>query len=142
MNAISKLLFVSLFGIGCASAQVGQTSVADLRGNLVVSGAAEKAIVVGPADLHAYAGFKGGEVYTVPAVAGRDADCAAPHAGGRAIEADRTAVVHVGAGQVACVATTNARGLELVWHARAPKTGEKTEEIAVASAPAIRGRAQ
>ena len=138
MNSLSKLLFISLLGIGCASAQVGQSPVADMRGNLAVTSHAEKAIVVGPADLHAYAGFKGGEVYTVPAVAGRDADCAAPHAGGRAIEADRTAVMHVGAGQVACVATTNARGLELVWHARAPKA----EEIAVASATTTRGRAQ
>jgi hypothetical protein len=142
MNPLSKLLFISFLGIGCASTQVGQSPVADMRGNLAVTGRAEKAIVVGPADLHAYTGFKGGEVYTVPAIAGRDADCAAPHAGGRAIEADRTMVLHVAAGQVACVATSNARGLEVVWHARASKADDKTGEIAVAAAPRIGVRAQ
>jgi hypothetical protein len=138
MNPVSKLLFIALLGIGCASAQVGQSPITDMRGNLTVSGPAVKAIVVGPADLHAYAGFKGGEVYIAKAVAGRDADCAAPHAGATALEADRTMVVHVGAGQVACLANRNTRGLELLWHARA----QKAEEITVATAPAIHGGAQ
>jgi hypothetical protein len=138
MHTISKLLFVSLLGLGCASAQVGRNPVADLRGNVAVSGQSVKAVVAGPADLHAYAAFKGGQMYTASAVAGRDGDCAAAHTNARALEADRITVMHVEAGQVACLATPNGRGFELLWHAHVPET----EAITVAAASETRGDAK
>jgi hypothetical protein len=109
---------------------VGRNPVADLRGNVVASGPSVKAVVVGPADLHTYAAFKGGEMYTASAVAGHDGDCAAMHTNTRALEADRITVMHVAAGQVACLATPNASGYELLWHAHVPKS----EAITVAAA--------
>lgn len=130
MNTISKLLLVSFLGLGCASTQVGRNPVADLRGHVVVSGPSVKAVVVGPADLHAYAAFKGGEMYTASGVAGHDGDCAAAHTNARALEADRVAVIHVAAGQVACLATPNARGYELLWHAHVPKSEAITVALA------------
>ena len=131
MNTISKLLFVSFLGLGCASTQVGRSPVADLRGDVVASRPSVKAVVVGPAELHAYAAFKGGEMYTASAVAGHDGDCASSHMNARALEADRITVIHVAAGQVACLATPNARGYELLWHAHAPASRAIT--VAVAS---------
>ena len=138
MHTISKLLFISLLGLGCASAQVGRNPVADLRGNVVVSGQSVKAVVVGPADLHAYAAFKGGEMYIASAVTGHEPDCAAARTNARALEADRVTVMHVEAGQVACLATPSSRGYELLWHAHVPKT----EAITVAAASEIRSDAK
>ena len=138
MNTISKLLFVSFLGLGCARTQVGRNPVADLRGNVVVSGPSVKAVVVGPADLHAYAGFKGGEMYTASAVAGHDPDCAAVRTNARALEADRITVMHVPAGQLACLATPNGRGYELLWHAHVPPS----PPIAVAAASGTRSNVE
>jgi hypothetical protein len=134
MHTISKLLFISFLGLGCASAQVGRNPVADLRGNVVASAQSVKAVVVGPADLHAYAAFKGGEMYLASAGAGHDRDCAAARTSARALEADRVTVMHVEAGQVACLATPNSRGYELLWHAHV----SKTEAITVAAASETR----
>lgn len=138
MNTLSKLLFVSFLGLGCASTQVGRSPVADMRGDVVVSGPSIKAVVVGPADLHVYAAFKGGEMYTAYAVAGHDGDCTSAHTNARALEADRITVMHVAAGQVACLATPNARGYELLWHAHVPES----RAITVAAASWTRSDAQ
>ena len=80
MKTISKLLFISSLTLGCASTRVARSPIADLRGDVIVHGPSIKAVVVGPAELHAYAGFRGGKLYAAPAVAGRDRDCAAVHA--------------------------------------------------------------
>ena len=130
MNTISKLIAISSLAFGCASAQVGRNATPDLRGAVVVKGPSVKAVVAGPVDIHAYSAFAGGTVYTVPAVAGGDADCQAAGAARTALDADRVHVVHVEAGQVACLATVKKGSFELLWHGHE----QKTAPIAVATA--------
>ena len=50
---------------------------------------------------------------------GTDADCAvAGRTAGTTLPADRVGTVTVAAGQVACVASTSERKIELMWHAQ------------------------
>src|SRR5262245_58875361 len=107
MNAISKLIALSALTFGCASTGVGRPPVANLRGDVVVRGASVKAVLVGPADIHAYSAYAGGTIYMAPAVSGSDSDCSAGHAaaGQATLEADRVHSLRVEAGQVACLAT-------------------------------------
>jgi hypothetical protein len=95
-------------------------------------GPAIHAVRSGPALIHAYSQFTGGDLFVVPAVTGTDTDCAGVGTNRAAnqstpIVADRRAVVHVDAGQLACVAVQGERGFELLWHA--------VEEPAFGSAP-------
>jgi hypothetical protein len=77
-------------------------------------------------------------MYIASASAGHDRDCAAARTNARALEADTITVMHVEAGQVACLASPNSRGYELLWHARVPKT----EAVTVAAAAATRSEAK
>ena len=53
------------------------------------------------------------------AASGTDADCAAAcRTAGTTLAADRVETVTVAAGQVACVASTGERKIELLWHAQ------------------------
>jgi len=88
------------------------------RGTVVVDGQKAKAIVVGPVAIHAYSEFSGAKLFVVNAVSGTDRDCAVGAALGSAVAADHVQTLTIGAGQVACVATTSVRGTELLWHAQ------------------------
>jgi hypothetical protein len=116
MNTISKIIAISSLAFGCASAQVGRNATPDLRGAVSVKGPSVKAVVAGPVDIHAYSAFAGGTIYTVPAVAGGDADCQAAGSGKTVLDADRVHVMHIEAGQVACLATVKKGSFELLWH--------------------------
>jgi len=72
MRTLSKLLAISSLALGCASAPVGRSPAANLRGDVVGAGPSVRLVVVGPADIHAYSAFAGGAIYTVPAVSGSD----------------------------------------------------------------------
>jgi hypothetical protein len=58
-------------------------------------------------------------VFVVASVTGTDRDCTGARQGTTSLAADRAQTVTVGAGQLACVETTAARGSELLWHAQA-----------------------
>jgi hypothetical protein len=117
-KTISILALVSaLTTFGATSAQANDS--APTRGQVSVKDAAVKTVVVGPVAIHAYSAFSGGSLYTVKAVSGTDADCQGKAEGNRAeLRADSVVNFIVGAGQVACLATSTPRSFELLWHAQ------------------------
>ncbi len=122
IHTIAKLLVISSFAsFGCASTQFGRNPVAALRGHIVVDGPSVKAVVVGPAEIHGYSAFAGGEIYTVPAVSGSDHDCGSARAGLTTLQADRVHAIRIEAGQVACLATVKRGSFEFLWHEHQPK---------------------
>ncbi|HVR61905.1 MAG TPA: hypothetical protein VMU50_08400 [Polyangia bacterium] len=108
------------------------------RGTVVASSAGARAIVAGPVDVHAYAGFRGGEVYLVDGSSGSDGDCAAAADGTAALPVPSDTVVSltVPAGRTACLRTRAAKGYELLWHARAHT--EPSALLATASSPTVK----
>ena len=114
LTLVSALTFLTL-GTGLAHAD----GAAPSRGQVTVRGAAVKTVVAGPVAIHAYSAFSGGALYAVKAVSGTDADCHGQAEGARTeLRADRIVNFTVGAGQVACLATSTPRGFELLWHAQ------------------------
>ena len=122
-SILSLVSFLALGFAGIAHAGEGATR----RGQVNVQAAAAKAVVAGPAVVKVYSGFSGAKVFVADAASGTDADCAAVagRASGTALTADRVELVSVSAGQVACVASTGARSVELLWHAQ-PATPSAT----------------
>ena len=113
MKILSLVSFLSLGFAGVAHAGEG----AARRGQVNVQAAA-KAVVAGPAVVKVYSGFSGAKLFVADAASGTDADCAASRAVGTTLQADRIVSVSVGAGQIACVASTGERKIELLWHAQ------------------------
>lgn len=111
------LALVSLSILGGAGAAHAQDGGKPQRGAVTVAGQAARAVVVGPIAIHAYSEFSGAKLFVATAVTGTDRDCAAG-ATGSVVAADAVQTFIVGAGQVACVSTTNTRGTELLWHAQ------------------------
>ena len=116
MNTI-KILSLALsltFGFA-AIAHAGEG-----RGQVQVPAAAAKVVVAGPAAIHAYSEFSGAKLFVVEAVTGTDRDCqvGASKAGSSALAADRVETLTVRSGQIACVASTGNRSVELLWHAQ------------------------
>jgi hypothetical protein len=114
-NMMLALVVVGSLASGCASGgAVGQ------RGAVVVKRDTVKAFAVGPSVIHAFTMDQGGNVFLADAKTGTDADCAQARSTGRttAVQIDRRNVVELGAGQVACVATSGDHPLELLWHAQ------------------------
>jgi hypothetical protein len=117
MKTIKILALVSTLSFGFAGAALANDA-APTRGNVLVEGAATKAVVAGPMIIRAYSAFSGGSLYTVAAVTGTDRDCqAADRSAATPVAADKMASFTVGAGQVACLATSGGRGFELLWKA-------------------------
>ena len=115
MKILSLVSFLSLSFAGVAQAGEG----AARRGQVNVQAAAAKAVVAGPAVVKMYSGFSGAQVFVAAAASGTDADCAAAgRTAGTTLAADHVETVTVAAGQVACVASTGERKIELLWHAQ------------------------
>jgi hypothetical protein len=110
---LSLVSFLALGFAGIAHAGEG----AARRGHVNVQAAATKAVVAGPAVVKVYSGFSGAKVFVTDAASAKDADCAAAagRAAGADLTADRVEHISVGAGQVACVASTGERSIELLW---------------------------
>jgi hypothetical protein len=91
------------------------------RGAVLSTVPGARSIVAGPADVHAYSGFSGGEIYLVRSSTSSNSDCAgAPNHGTSVpIPADKVTSVSVPAGATACLHTRVDDGYELLWHARA-----------------------
>jgi hypothetical protein len=116
------LAFVSALSLaGTAGVAQAQEASAPTRGSVAVQAQAAKAVVSGPVAIHAYSEFSGATVYLVASVTGTDQDCAGARQGATSLAADHAQTLTVGAGQLACVATTAARGSELLWHAQAER---------------------
>jgi hypothetical protein len=114
-SILSLVSFIALGFAGVAHAGDG----AARRGQVNVQAAASKAVVAGPVAVKVYSGFSGAKVFVADATSGTDVDCAAGASRtGTALIADRVETITVGAGQVACVATTGERKVELLWHAQ------------------------
>ena len=121
MKILSLVSWISLAFAGVAQAGEGDTR----RGQVNVQAAAAKAVVAGPAVVKMYSGFSGAQVFVTAASSGTDADCAAAgRTAGTTLPADHVETVTVAAGQVACVASTGERKIQLLWHAQpaAPAT--------------------
>jgi hypothetical protein len=123
-------------GAGCASAGGEMRQ----RGTVLLTSASARAIVAGPAVVHAFSMDHGGRVYAATAQAGSDADCAVaadvrqgPNAD---LVADSVKVVSLAPGQVACIQVDGRRSYELLWHAR-PMTPTETA-VAVAYGAEVR----
>jgi hypothetical protein len=116
MIALVSFLTLGFAGVGIAHAGEGAAT----RGQVHVgSGAVAKAVVVGPTAIHAYSAFSGSKLFVVDVVSGTDRDCEAGARGaGSALAADRVETLTVRAGQMACVASTGERPIELLWHAQ------------------------
>ena len=101
---------------------------------MVVRGRTVKAIALGPRVIHAFAGQAGGGLFIAPAITGSDSDCEAASLdeARRPVRmvADQRAVLTLENGEVACLATSNPRPFELLWHA----TGEGRPQVQVAVA--------
>jgi hypothetical protein len=108
-SILSVISFLALGFAGVAHAGEG----AARKGQVSVDAAATKAVVAGPAVVKVYSGFSGATVFVA------DGDCAAGASGaGTALAADHVETIAVRSGQVACVAGTGARTIELLWHAQ------------------------
>jgi hypothetical protein len=119
MKILSLVSFLSLsFG---AAAQAGEGAAR--RGHVNVQAAAAKTVVAGPAVVKMYSGFPGAQVFVAAASTGTDADCATVgHSARTPLPADHVEIVTVAAGQIACVASTGERNIELLWHAQSGLT--------------------
>jgi hypothetical protein len=93
-----------------------------LRGIVETEGRSVRALRTGPAVIHAYSAFRGGDLYTVPLIDGTDADCvaqASPNGSPESelVEANRRMTIWVPDGELACLATDTRGSFELLWHA-------------------------
>jgi len=109
LKILSLVSFLSFGFAGVAHAGEG----AARRGHVSVQAAAAKPVVAGPAVVKVYSGFSGAQVFVA------QGDCAgANQTAATALVRDRVETINVGAGQVACVATTGDRSIELMWSAQ------------------------
>jgi hypothetical protein len=121
-NSMILALVSALSLAGTAGvAQAQEATVAPTRGSVAVQAQAAKAIVAGPVAVHAYSQFSGATVFVVATVTGTDLDCTGARQVATVLAADHAQTLTVGAGQLACVETTAARGSELLWHAQAER---------------------
>ena len=122
MKTTLLILFAaSAITSGCATARGAADPPSSRRGEVRVTGTAARAVTVGPATIHAYSEFAGGDVFTVPIVTGGDADClvnGSRHGAAVKLGADDVVSVAIDAGSVACVAARADRKIELLWHVR------------------------
>jgi hypothetical protein len=111
-TATSILALVSFIALGFAgTAHAGEGAAR--KGQVNVQAASTKPVVAGPAVIKVYSQFSGAKVF----VAG-DCATAGKAPAGTDLQRDHVEVVSVGVGQVACVASTGARNIELLWHAQ------------------------
>jgi hypothetical protein len=119
MKTTVRALFIVL-AFTFASSVAGARET-EQRGSMVVKGESVKVFAAGPTSVHLFSMDRGGKFFTAAATTGTDADCIQAHKGSadrqKAIEVDRRNVIDVGAGEVACFASTSPRSFELLWHA-------------------------
>ena len=114
----TKFVAVVFLIVGAFSGCATSSPRLPTRGTVLSNSPGNRVIVAGPATVHAYAGFAGGEIYNSPVVTGADADCSSRRQGDVAIPvpADRVVSIEVPAGAVACLHTWDDGAYELLWH--------------------------
>jgi hypothetical protein len=122
MKTIKTFALVLSLSFGFAAA----AHAGEGRGQVQVPASGAKAVVVGPVAIATYSEFSGAKLFVVDAVTGTDKDCqaAAQKALGSALAGDKVETLSVGPGQIACVASTGDRHIELLWKSKgapAPK---------------------
>ena len=120
-NSMILALVSALSLAGTAGVAQAQEASSPTRGSIAVQAQAAKAVVEGPVSVHAYSQFSGATVFVVASATGTDKDCAGARLSATSLSADRAQNLVVGAGQLACVETSAARGSELLWHAQADR---------------------
>jgi hypothetical protein len=129
-SSLRKLAgFVALAAATCGASSLAAAKSNVPRGAVLTSGPSTKVVAAGPIAMHAYSQFAGGSLYTVRAVTGTDADCANAKGAPVTLPADRVTNFSVGAGEVACLATTTKGSFELLWHG-APVTAPSPVMVA------------
>jgi len=122
-SILSLVSFLALGFAGAARAGEGAPRKGQVN---VPAAAAAKAVIAGPVAVKVYSGFSGAKIFIAAAASGTDADCGAGAARATAsvLPKDRVATVSVGPGQIACVASSGANAIELLWHVQsdAPAT--------------------
>lgn len=117
---VNALIALASLAGGCATVTGTQApTLATQRGvALVERGAPSRAVVEGPATIHAWSEIAGGSIFTAPAVTGTDQDCSiGASRSGLDVPGDHSFFFHVPAGEVACLANGNRASIELLWHA-------------------------
>jgi hypothetical protein len=123
MKTNSMILAALVSALSFAGVAQAQETSSPMRGSVAVQAQAAKAVVEGPVSVHAYSQFSGATVFVVASATGTDKDCAGARLSATSLSADRAQNLVVGAGQLACVETSAARGSELLWHAQADRAG-------------------
>jgi hypothetical protein len=115
--ALKMVLLLAPLHISKFNAPV-QASTVRPRGTVVVEGPGVRAVARGPIRMRAYSEFPGGALFLAPLVTGTDQDCRAALQGGAktVLPGDRSAVLDVRAGEMACLATYTRHTFELLWH--------------------------
>ena len=123
-TAASILALVSFVAFGFAgTAHAGEGAAR--KGQVNVQAASTKPVVAGPAVVKVYSLIAGAKVFVA------DGDCATGKAQtATALPADRIETVTVAAGQVACVASTGDRNIELLWHLQSGSPAPATALVA------------
>jgi hypothetical protein len=113
-------MFVAL-GVAGHLAGCATSPTLTARGTVLSTTPGASAIVDGAVEVHAYAGFEGGEIYLVRSNRGSNADCAGTPENGASVPvpADKVISLSVRSGTTACLRTRVDQGYELLWHARA-----------------------
>jgi hypothetical protein len=117
----NSMILALVSALSLAGVAQAQEASSPMRGSVAVQAQASKAVVEGPVAVHAYSQFSGATVFVVASLTGTDKDCAGARLGATTLGADHAQTLKVGAGQLACVETTAARGSELLWHAQADR---------------------
>ena len=117
----NSMILALVSALSLAGVAQAQEASSPMRGSVAVQAQASKAVVEGPVAVHAYSQFSGATVFVVATVTGTDLDCTGARQVATVLAADHAQTLTVGAGQLACVETTAARGSELLWHAQAER---------------------
>ena len=112
--SLASILFLGFAGV----AKAGEGAAR--RGQVNVQASAAKAVVAGPVVAKVYSGFSGAKVFVADAASGTDSDCAvvAVCTTGTVLMVDRIELVSMNANQIACVASTDQKSVQLLWAAQ------------------------
>jgi hypothetical protein len=121
-RSIISFAFSSTLAFGCAGGINRGAQAVTARGTVTMAGPLTRAVLRGPAVVHAYASTSAPSLFAAPLVSGTDADCRAQPGGAHAItpgaEDYARLTLTVQPGEVLCITTTSRRHADdVLWHA-------------------------
>jgi hypothetical protein len=117
---MKSLALVFSLALGCARGLNGPAQPVTARGAVTLDGPVARAVLVGPAVVHAYMSSSAPALFAAPRVRGTDEDCRdagasrSPLTRGGADYARRT--LELQRDEVLCVVTSRGRTDEVLWH--------------------------